>query len=137
MQGHRHWTNAEAADLTKVWSHADYPLIEVGVIELNRNPANNFAEIEQALLALEHRSGHRFLAGQGAAGADLLLRRRAQSPPRHAHEALPVNAPQCSVHTYHKDGQMRFFPNNPNPDAYYEPNLFNGPVERPDLAEPP
>ena len=29
-------------DLTKVWSKKDYPLIEVGVMELNRNPANFF-----------------------------------------------------------------------------------------------
>src|SRR3546814_21022357 len=35
-------------DLTKVWPHGDYPLIEVGVMELNRNPDNYFAEIEQA-----------------------------------------------------------------------------------------
>ena len=35
-------------DLTKVWPHADYPLIEVGVLELNRNPENYFAEVEQA-----------------------------------------------------------------------------------------
>ncbi|MCX6575069.1 MAG: catalase, partial [Candidatus Aminicenantes bacterium] len=35
-------------DLTKVWFHKDYPLIEVGVLELNRNPENYFAEVEQA-----------------------------------------------------------------------------------------
>jgi catalase len=40
------------------------------------------------------------------------------------------------VHHYHKDGQMRFFPNNPIPDASYEPNSFNGPVENPALKEP-
>jgi catalase len=38
-------------DLTKVWKHADYPLIEVGIIELNRNPVNYFAEIEQAVFS--------------------------------------------------------------------------------------
>jgi catalase len=32
---------------------------------------------------------------------------------------------------------MRFFPKNPNPDAYYEPNSFKGPVESPEFAEPP
>ena len=53
------------------------------------------------------------------------------------YEALPVNAPKCPVHHYHKDGAMRFFANNPNPDAYYEPNSFGGPIERPDVAEPP
>src|SRR5690606_27463813 len=34
-------------DLTKVWPKGDYPLIEVGEFELNRNPDNYFAEIEQ------------------------------------------------------------------------------------------
>jgi catalase len=53
------------------------------------------------------------------------------------YEALPVNAPKCTVHNCHKDGAMRFFPNNPNADAFYEPNSFGGPVERPDVVEPP
>jgi catalase len=54
------------------------------------------------------------------------------------YEALPVNAPKCQVHHYHKDGAMRFFQNDTgNPDAYYEPNSFNGPVEDPSVAEPP
>ena len=53
------------------------------------------------------------------------------------YEALPINAPKCPVNTYHKDGHMRFFPNFPNADAYYEPNSFNGPVEIPEFAEPP
>jgi len=54
------------------------------------------------------------------------------------YEALPVNAPKCQVHTYNKDGAMRFFDNNTkNPDAYYEPNSFNGPVQDPTVAEPP
>ena len=52
-------------------------------------------------------------------------------------EALPVNAPKCPDHNCHKDGAMRFFPNNPNADAFYEPNSFGGPVERPDVVEPP
>ena len=46
-------------DLTKVWPHGDYPLIEVGVMELNRNPENYFAEVEQAgVLAGERGAGH-------------------------------------------------------------------------------
>jgi catalase len=50
---------------------------------------------------------------------------------------LPVNAPRCPVHHYHKDGPMRFFDNNTkNPDAYYEPNSFNGPKEDRRFAEP-
>ena len=53
------------------------------------------------------------------------------------YEALPVNAPRCPMSHYHKDGHMRFFPNFPNPDAYYEPNSFQGPAESPAFAEPP
>jgi catalase len=54
------------------------------------------------------------------------------------YEALPVNRPRCPVHHYHKDGSMRFFDNfHENPDAYYEPNSFGGPVERPEVKEPP
>src|SRR6266545_1773169 len=45
----KHWYNP--FDLTKVWPHKDYPLIEVGVLELNRNPENYFAEVEEAALA--------------------------------------------------------------------------------------
>ena len=45
------------------------------------------------------------------------------------YEALPVNAPKSAVHHYHKDGAMRFFQNDTgNPNAYYEPNSFDGPV---------
>jgi catalase len=54
------------------------------------------------------------------------------------YEELPVNAPLCGVHNYNKDGAMRFFDNNTaNPDAIYEPNSFNGPVQDPAVAEPP
>src|SRR5690606_25219742 len=49
----------------------------------------------------------------------------------------PVNAPRCPVHHYHKDGPMRFFANNPQPDAYYEPNSFGGPAQDARYAEPP
>lgn len=50
------------------------------------------------------------------------------------YEALPVNAPKCPMSHYLKDGHMRFFPNFPNPDAYYEPNSFRGPVESREFA---
>jgi catalase len=53
-------------------------------------------------------------------------------------EARPVNAPKCPFHNYNKDGAMRFFDNNSkNPDAYYEPNSFNGPVQDNSVKEPP
>ncbi len=125
-------------DLTKVWPHAEFPLIEVGVMELNRNPANYFAEIEQAAF-----SPSNVVPGVGFSPDKVLQARIFSYADAHRYrigthyEALPVNAPKCPVHHYHKDGAMRFFANNPNPDAYYEPNSFGGPVARPEVAEPP
>ncbi|HEY1057118.1 MAG TPA: catalase [Limnobacter sp.] len=125
-------------DLTKVWPHADYPLIPVGEIELNRNPDNYFAEIEQAAFSPSNVvpgigfSPDRVLQGRLFAYADAHRYRIGTH-----YEALPVNRPHCPVHHYHKDGAMRFFENNPNPAAYYEPNSFGGPVQSPTVQEPP
>jgi catalase len=126
-------------DLTKVWPHKDYPLIEVGVLELNRNPENYFAEIEQLAL-----SPSNVVPGIGFSPDKMLQARIFSYADAHRYrlgthyEALPVNAPRCPVHHYHKDGAMRFFPNlTGNPDAYYEPNSYNGPVQDPTGAEPP
>jgi catalase len=185
LQGHRHWTNEEAAkvvgqsrettqedlfsaiergefprwrmcvqimpeldadktpynpfDLTKVWPHGDYPLIEVGIVELNRNPDNYFAEIEQVAM-----SPSNIIPGVGFSPDKMLQARIFSYADAHRYrlgthyEALPVNAPKCPVHHYHKDGAMRFFDNNTkNPDAYYEPNSFGGPAQDPAVAEPP
>lgn len=125
-------------DLTKVWPHGEYPLIEVGEMELNRNPENYFAEVEQAAF-----SPSNIVPGIGFSPDKMLQARIFSYADAHRHrlgthyEALPVNAPKCPVHHYHKDGAMRFFANNPNPDAYYEPNSFGGPAENPDVKEPP
>ena len=125
-------------DLTKVWPHGDYPLIEVGVMELNRNPDNYFAEIEQAAF-----SPSNIVPGIGFSPDKMLQARIFSYADAHRYrlgthyEALPVNTPKCPVHHYHKDGPMRFFANNPNPEAYYEPNSFDGPKEDPSVAEPP
>jgi catalase len=126
-------------DLTKVWPHADYPLIEVGVMELNRNPDNYFAEIEQAAF-----SPSNVVPGIGFSPDKMLQARLFSYADAHRYrlgthyEALPVNRPRCPVHHYHKDGPMRFFQNDSgNPDAYYEPNSFGGPAETPAVAEPP
>lgn len=133
----KHWYNP--FDLTKVWPHADYPLIDVGVMELNRNPDNYFAEIEQAAF-----SPSNIVPGIGFSPDKVLQARIFSYADAHRHrigthyEALPVNAPKCPVHHYHKDGSMRFTPNDTgNPDAYYEPNSFGGPAEDPTKAEPP
>ena len=125
-------------DLTKVWPHADYPPIEVGILELNRNADNYFAEIEQAAFSPSNK-----VPGIGYSPDKMLQARVFSYADAHRYrlgthyEALPVNAPKVPVHHYHKDGAMRFFPNNPNPDAYYEPNSFGGPVEDKSIKEPP
>ena len=125
-------------DLTKVWPHADYPLIEVGVMELNRNPDNYFEEIELAAF-----SPSNIVPGIGFSPDKVLQSRIFSYADAHRYrlgthyESLPVNAPKCPVHTYHKDGSMKFTPANANADAYYEPNSFDGPVQDPTVAEPP
>jgi catalase len=126
-------------DLTKVWPHGDYPLIEVGVVELNRNADNYFAEIEQAAF-----SPSNIVPGIGFSPDKMLQARIFAYADAHRHrigthyEALPINAPKSPRHHYHKDGAMRFFRNDTgNPDAFYEPNSFDGPVQDPGVAEPP
>ena len=132
----KHWYNP--FDLTKVWPHGDYPLIEVGVMELNRNTDNYFQEIELAAF-----SPSNVLPGISWSPDKMLQARIFSYADAHRYrlgthyEALPVNRPRCPVNNYHKDGPMRFFDPATNPDAYYEPNSFNGPLEDERFAEPP
>ncbi|MCY4395194.1 MAG: catalase [Rhodospirillaceae bacterium] len=126
-------------DLTKVWPHADYPLIEVGELVLNRNPENYFADIEQAAF-----SPSNVVPGIGFSPDKVLQARIFAYADAHRYrlgthyEALPVNAPRCPVHHYHKDGAMRFYANDTgDPDVYYEPNSLGGPAADPDYGEPP
>lgn len=124
-------------DLTKVWPQGDYPLIEVGELELNRNPDNYHAEVEQSAF-----SPANVVPGISHSPDKMLQFRIFSYADAHRHrvgtnaDALPVNRPRCPVHTYHRDGAMRFDDNNgggPN----YEPNSFGGPVEDPSVKEPP
>jgi catalase len=123
-------------DLTKVWSHKDYPLIDVGVLELNRNPRNYHAEVEQAAF-----SPANVVPGIGHSPDKVLQSRIFSYADAHRYriganyQALPVNAPRCPVFNYQRDGAMRFDANGgtgPN----YEPNSFGGPKECPAFAEP-
>ncbi|PZP40166.1 MAG: catalase, partial [Pseudomonas fluorescens] len=132
-------TSYNPFDLTKVWPHGEYPLIEVGTMELNRNADNYFAEIEQAAF-----SPSNMVPGIGHSPDKMLQARVFSYADAHRYrlgthyEALPVNAPKCPFHHYHKDGAMRFFQNDTgNPNAYYEPNSFNGPAQDPSVKEPP
>ena len=124
-------------DLTKVWPHADYPLIDVGVMELNRNPENYFAEVEQAAF-----SPSNIVPGIGFSPDKMLQARVFSYADSHRYrvgthyEMLPVNRPRVPVRNYNADGPMRF--DSPKTgDAYYEPNSFGGPVENARYAEPP
>jgi catalase len=122
-------------DLTKVWPHSDYPLIEAGELVLDRNPQNYFAEVEQAAFDPKN-----VVPGMGYSPDKMLQGRLISYPDAHRYrigvnyDALPVNRPQCPVHTYHRDGAMRFdgnFGSAPN----YEPNSFDGPAEHPIYRE--
>ena len=124
-------------DLTKVWPHGDFPLIEVGVLELNRNPENYFAEVEQASFSpanvvpgISH-SPDKMLQFRVFSYADAHRYRLGSN-----YESLPVNAPRCPVHNYHRDGAMRF-DGNGGGSVNYEPNSFGGPKEDARFKEPP
>jgi catalase len=124
-------------DLTKVWPHKDYPLIDVGVLELNRNPDNYFAEVEQAALTPANA-----VPGIGHS-PDKVLQMRILSygdAQRYRvganHQHLPVNAARCPVHTYQRDGAMRF-DGNDGGAVNYQPNSAGGPADDASYKEPP
>ncbi len=126
-------------DLTKVWPHGDYPPIEIGVMELNRNAENYFTDIEYAAF-----SPSNVVPGISWSPDKMLQARIFSYADAHRYrlgthyEAMPVNAPKVEVNNYNKDGVMRFFRNDSgNPDAYYEPNSFDGPKEDKSVQEPP
>ena len=124
-------------DLTKVWPHADYPLIEIGIMELNRNPENYFAEIEQAAFEPSN-----IVPGISFSPDKMLQARIMSYADAHRYRigvnyaSLPVNHPHSPVHTYNRDGNMRF-DGNYGGAVNYEPNSMGGPVEDPKYLEPP
>jgi len=124
-------------DLTKVWSQKDFPLIDVGELELNRNPENYYAEVEQAAF-----SPSNIVPGIGFSPDKMLQARIFSYADAHRYrvgthyEMLPVNRPKFPTHNYHMDGPMRFDAPK-STDAYYEPNSFGGPKENKSLDEPP
>lgn len=124
-------------DLTKVWSHKDYPLIEVGYFELNRNPENYFAEIEQSAFNPASKvpgigfSPDKMLQGRLFAYGDAHRYRLGINA-----DSIPVNQPKTPVCNYHRDGHMRV-DGNGGASVNYEPNSFNGPLDDNRLKEPP
>jgi catalase len=124
-------------DPTKVWQFKDYPLREIGILELNRNPENYFAEVEQAAF-----SPGNLPPGMGLSPDRVLQGRVLSYSDAHRYrvganfDLLPVNCPHVPVRNYQRDGQMRFDDNggrSPN----YQPNSFGGPVDDNSYYEPP
>ncbi|MEV6912141.1 catalase [Amycolatopsis sp. NPDC051071] len=119
-------------DLTKVWPQGDYPLIKVGRLVLDRNPANYFAEIEQAAFEPSN-----LVPGIGPSPDKMLQGRLFAYPDAHRYRIganyaqLPVNAPKSPVNSYSRDGAMRF--NNPG-DPVYAPNSYGGPHASAEIA---
>jgi catalase len=117
-------------DLTKTWPHRDYPPITVGRLVLDRNPENFFAQIEQAAF-----SPANMVPGIGPSPDRMLLGRLFSYHDTHLHrvgtnyEQLPVNRPLSDVHTYNKDGAMRYAHSGNQP--VYAPNSYGGPKADP------
>ncbi|WP_395245327.1 catalase [Agromyces sp. MMS24-K17] len=122
-------------DLTKVWPHGDYPLIEVGHFTLNRNPQNHFAEIEQAAFSPANQ-----VPGTDISPDKMLMARVFSYPDAQRYRVgtnynqLPVNAPHAApVHNYSQDGAQRHHFNAPTTPVY-APNSFGGPQADPARA---
>jgi catalase len=113
-------------DLTKVWPHGDYPPIQVGRMVLDRNPANFFAETEQAGF-----NPSNLVPGTGLSPDRMLMGRVFSYHDTHLHrigpnyEQLPINAPKVDVHSYNKDGAMTY--RHAGSQPVYAPNTFGGP----------
>ncbi len=125
-------------DITKIWSHKEFPLIEVGELELNRNPENYFADVEQAAFnpanvvpGIGH-SPDKLLQGRLFSYGDAQRYRLGVNK-----DQIPVNQPRCPVHSYHRDGAMRV-DGNYGGMIHYQPNSYGEWDDNPERAlEPP
>lgn len=124
-------------DITKVWPHADYPLMDVGVIELNRNPDNYFADVEQAAFTPANVvpgigfSPDRLLQGRLFSYGDTQRYRLGIN-----HHQIPVNAPRAArSNSFHRDGVGRI-DGNQGATTNYEPNRFGAFAQDPRAIEP-
>jgi catalase len=134
-QAQHHYENP--FDITKIWRHKEFPLIKVGVLELNRNPENYFAEVEQSAFDPAHVvpgigfSPDRFLQGRIFAYGDAQRYRLGVN-----HHEIPVNKAHCEVNDYHRDGAMRTDGNYGAAPAY-TPNSYGYWEAQPEHTEPP
>jgi catalase len=119
-------------DLTKVWPHSDYPLIEVGKLTLDRNVTDYHTEIEQAAF-----EPNNIVPGTGLSPDKMLLARGFSYADAHRarlgtnYKQIPVNTPHVEVNSYSKDGAMRI---KNATDPVYAPNSFGGPHADPARA---
>jgi catalase len=124
-------------DLTKVWPHKDYPPIEVGTMELNRNPENYFADVEQAAFSPAvvvpgiGFSPDKMLQGRLFSYGDTQRYRLGVNYP-----LIPVNAARCPVNAYHRDGRGRTDGNH-GATISYNPNSAGEWASQPEYAERP
>lgn len=123
-------------DLTKVWPKGDYPLIDVGVLELNRNPENYFADVEQAAFTPASVvpgigfSPDKMLQGRLFSYGDAQRYRLGVN-----HYQIPVNKPRCPFFNHHRDGAMRV-DGNEGSTIHYFPNSYNQWEEQKEYTEP-
>ncbi|MGM0667454.1 MAG: catalase, partial [Bacteroidota bacterium] len=124
-------------DLTKIWPHSEYPLIEAGVMELNEIPANYFADVEQAAFAPSN-----VVNGISFSPDKMLQGRLLAYPDAHRYrlgtnyEQIPVNRPINPVHNYQRDGAMRVDGNSGDSPNYF-PNSFDNIEADEDYREAP
>lgn len=112
-------------DITKVWSHQDYPLIEVGKMVLDRNPENYFEEVEQSTF-----SPGNFVPGVEASPDKMLQGRLFAYADAHRyrvgtnHNQLPINSPKAEVRNHQRAGSMAY--QSSGSKVNYEPNSYDG-----------
>ncbi|MDD4816700.1 MAG: catalase [Victivallaceae bacterium] len=122
-------------DVTKVWYHSDFPLIELGKMVLNRNPTNYFAEVEQIAFCPGN-----FVPGVGPSPDKLLQGRLFAYGDTQRwrlganFQQIPVNMPRCQLHTNQRDGMSQHQSvGGPN----YWPNSLGSAVPDSTVEAPP
>ncbi len=124
-------------DLSKIWSQKDFPLIDVGTLELNEIPVNYFQTVEQAAFAPTH-----IVDGISFSPDRMLQGRILSYPDAHRyrlgvnHEQIPVNRCPYMVNNYHRDGTMRVDGNGADAPNY-APNSFDNIVADPAYRQAP
>lgn len=124
-------------DVTKVWPHGEFPLIDAGIMQLNEIPANYFADVEQSAFAPSNT-----VNGIGLSPDKMLQARIFAYPDAHRYrlganyEQIPVNRPVVPVHNFQRDGYMNVTGNGGSNPNYY-PNSFDNIEADPTWKEPP